>query len=434
MMSITKVGATYTFGVTFADLAEVSSISASDQDNIFVPVLNTDTDAYGLASLQTIASGLGAAPDSASFVTIGTSASLSGERVLTAGTGLSITDGGAGSTVTVAVSDAELTALAGLTSAADKVPYFTGSGTAALADLTTFGRSLIDDTTASAARTTLDAQQHSLNLDAINGLATAADRLSYWTGSGTAALTTFSAFARTLVDDPDAATARTTLGAGDVTGPASAATTGNLASFNGTTGKIIKDSTVTCDGSNSLGNLGNLNLAGYIDFTETTTPATPSANHFRIYPKDKAGTSALYMLNDAGTETEVGSSTAPSAATQAQMEAASSTTVYSSPGRQHYHPAAAKTWAYVTVSGGTPTLQTSYNVASITDTGVGQLTITFTTAFSSANWSSVATSEGITAIPSATHVAGSVRVDNLNGSAVGVDPTHYSFVGFGDHA
>ena len=81
----------------------------------------------------------------------------------------------------------------------------------------------------------------------------------------------------------------------------------------------------------------------------------------------------------------------PIAATQAEMEAGLSTRVYTSPGTQHLHPSAAKAWGSVNFSG---TVQSSFNVSSVTDAGLGNEIFNWTTPFSSAAYTAVCTVVG----------------------------------------
>lgn len=65
------------------------------------------------------------------------------------------------------------------------------------------------------------------NLHALGALATSADKLPYFTGAGVAALANMSSYIRSLLDDEDAAAARKTLGAA----PASLIPSGTVMSF-----------------------------------------------------------------------------------------------------------------------------------------------------------------------------------------------------------
>jgi hypothetical protein len=152
--------------------------------------------------------------------------------------------------------DADLDAIAALSSAADKLPYSTGAQTWSLASFTSFGRTMVSAADAATERTNLglvigtNVEAWDADLDALAGLTSAADKLPYFTGSGTAAVTGFSSFMRTLLDDADAATARTTLGVS--TGPVALAYV--HFSVSGTTPSIQDSSNTTSVTRNSAGN------------------------------------------------------------------------------------------------------------------------------------------------------------------------------------
>jgi hypothetical protein len=104
---------------------------------------------------------------------------FAGGGTVTAGAGLTQSGNtlnvGAGTGITVnaddiAIGDAELLAIAGLTSSANQLPYFTGSGTAALTPLTNAGRTLIDDASFPIMLTTLGAAAQITTISAGTGL------------------------------------------------------------------------------------------------------------------------------------------------------------------------------------------------------------------------------------------------------------------------
>lgn len=182
----------------------------------------------------------------------------------------------------------------------------------------------------------------------------------------------------------------------------------------------------------------SLTLSSFIDITEIASPASPASDHLRLFAKDVTGATHLFTRDSAGTEVDITAAGGggAAAATQAEQETGSSTSVFVSPGRQQFHPSAVKFWGFVTYTTGTPTLQTNYNITSITDTAVGKLTVTIATDFSSANWAGFVVSETATNDDAFDYninrAAGSVEFRHTESSGTFADPANIGFGGLGD--
>ena len=187
-----------------------NAIFGNIEGTITTAAQNSITSATGIATLGTITTGAWQGTD------VG---------VAHGGTGSS-TASGARTNLGVAIGsdvqayDADLAALAGLTSAADKGIQFTGSGAAATFDLTTAGKALLDDANAAAQLVTLGVNATAAELNIMDGGTSAtsttladADRLVV-NDDGTmkqVALTDLEVYMDSSLDTINAVTAATSL-------------------------------------------------------------------------------------------------------------------------------------------------------------------------------------------------------------------------------
>lgn len=150
------------------------------------------------------------------FVVLAHNDTMLNDRLLSSGRNVLVFDGGPKGNVEIRLDNGELNAIGDTVSAADKLPYFTGEDTADVTDFTPFARTLLDDADAATARVTLGVGAGTGDLISTNNLSdvanptTARINLGAGTGNGNMLST------NNLSDVANAATARTNIGAGDM--------------------------------------------------------------------------------------------------------------------------------------------------------------------------------------------------------------------------
>lgn len=128
---------------------------------------------------------------------------------------------------------------------------------------------------------------------------------------------------------------------------------------------------------------------------------------------------------------------APVAAAQSDQETATSTTLMVTPGRQQYHPSAAKAWCYFNgTTTGTNAPTAGYNVTSVTRNSAGNYTVNFTTAMSSANYVIIANAGALTGNANSCHpdslATGGATFICMDSGGSTQDTSKIMFVAYGD--
>lgn len=199
-------------------------------------------------------------------------------------------------------------------------------------------------------------------------------------------------------------------------------------------GNPFIDSTAIIKGSSDATKLFRIEVDGFTS-GQTRVMTPPDAD---FSPAITTRAISVAGLATGGGDLSADRTITVTAAVQADMETASSTTIAVTPGVVKYHPGVPKAW--LMYNGVTNSILASYNVTSVTDNGNGDYTVNFTTAFSSANYgisgicnAPTATAYGIQIDTSNVPTASACRINIVNaGNGALTDVARVSVSFFGD--
>lgn len=228
------------------------------------------------------------------------------------------------------------------------------------------------------------------------------------------------------------------------------------------TGNISNTGTITASGAvtgGSISTTGNITVGGTVDGRDVATDGTKldgieasadvtdetnvkSALDGATITSATVASTDKVLIQDVDDTDNLKTVTAQSiadlassssAATQAQQEAGTDTTVFTSPGRQQYHPSAAKAWVQFDGTAGTISPAGSYNVTSLTDNSTGNYTITWDVDFSGTGYSAVSSQGGgARYVDVQSYAVGTVLVRVFNSSVAAEDADNVAVAAYGD--